>query len=241
MKASKILPVVIVTAIAAADWSMAVPRAAEASGAHYLLAAETLSQWHLGGFYRYQERDVGSGSDSLVQNKAGVHIGYDVRPWLSVYGFLASARAKLEPYDASDSDAAAEFGGGAWVNLLDHDILGNLTMETRLRLQAIAQISHASFDDVGGKDLTYTEFYSALTLSVISEVIGNKNYWPDAIGLFAGPVYDKLESSDVDDKGEAIGIAAGLDFYLTRDLSLSISYEAFESDGAINGALNFRF
>ncbi|MDD5706748.1 MAG: hypothetical protein PHR35_12570 [Kiritimatiellae bacterium] len=242
MKASTILLSSLLVCISVALFpAQAVPRAAEASGAHYLLAAETLEPWHLGGFYRYQERELDDGMDTFVQNKAAVHLGYDLLSWLSVYGTLGSTRVKIEPLADEDSDAAAEYGAGIWANLLDHDLLGNLTMETRMRLQAIGQISHASFDDVQGDDVAYTEIYSALTLSLVTEVIGNKNYWPDAVGLFAGPVYDTIESDDIDDNGESIGIAIGLDLYITRNITISASYEAFETDGAINAGLNCRF
>lgn len=240
MKASKILLVAVLGMLLGGLVSaQAAPRAAEASGAHYLIAAQDLDYWHLGGFYRYQDRDAGAGR-TFTQNKAAMYVGHDVLPWLAVYGLIGSTRVKLEPGFFGNSDAAAEYGGGLWVNLLDHDILGDLTMESRLRLQAIGQISRCS-PEVEGDDISYTEVYSALTLSIITEVIGNKHYWPDAIGLFAGPVYNRLESDEIDDEGSTIGIAAGLDFYITHGVTLSLSYEAFETDGAMNAGLNFRF
>ncbi len=240
MKASKIPLVAVLGILMGGCLSVqATPRAAEASGAHYLLAAKDLGLWHLGGFYRYQDRDIGGGQ-TFTQNKAAMYLGHDLFSWMAVYGLIGSTRVKVEPGFDGSGDAAAEFGGGLWVNLLDHDILGDLTMESRLRLQAIGQISHCS-PEAEGEEISYTEFYSALTLSIITEVIGNKHYWPDAIGLFAGPVYNKLESDEIDDKGSTIGIAAGLDFYITHGVTLSLSYEAFETDGAMNAALNFRF
>jgi opacity protein-like surface antigen len=237
MKASKILVGSLIGMIVL-GWlpAQAAPRAAEASGANYLIAAEDLDTFHFGGFYRYQQRDTDLGE--LTQNKGACYIGYDLLPWASIFGEIATTRVKLGL--GENSDAASEFGGGAWFNLLDHDILGNLTMETRVRLQALAQVSHAS-PEVNGTDISYTEFYGSLTMSLVTEVVGNKNYWPDAVGLFFGPVYNSLDSSNLDSEDSGIGFIAGLDFNITRGITISLSYEVYESDGAMNAGFDFRF
>ena len=239
MKADRILlgSVLLLAAVSTANHTSAAPRAAEASGAYYLVAAEDMVPLHLGGFYRYQARDTDRGT--LTQNKAAFHVGYELLPWFSVYGLLGGTSLDLDP-SVGDSSPGAEYGGGVWFNILDHALLTDLTMETRLRVHATGQISHAE-PEVNGADVSYTEFYGALTLSLVTEVIGNKNYWPDAIGLFAGPVYDVMESDDFDEDGSAFGIAAGLDMYITRGTCLSFSFEAFDKGNAMNAGLDFRF
>ena len=218
----------------------AAPRAAEASGAHYLIAAESLEHWHLGGYYRYQEREL-KGVDTLKQSKAMMHLGRDIFPWLAIYGVVGSSQAKLEHGWGGYSDSALEYGGGAWLNLLDHDILGNLMLESRLRLQALGQISRSS-PEINGTDTSYTEFYGNLTLSIVNELIGNKSIWPDAIALFVGPVYNHIESNKLDEKGSSVGLIGGLDFYITKGVTMSLSYEHyFDNKDALNAALSFRF
>ncbi len=217
------------------------PRAAEASGSHYLMAADNLDGWHLGGFYRYADREMDHGARSFKQNKFMMHIGRDLLPWVSIYGFLGSVTAEVEP-GTGDNDPSLEYGAGIWANLLDHDLLNNLSLETRLRLQALFQVSAAD-PDVNRYDLGYTEAYGSLTLSIVNELLGNKNYWPDAIGLFFGPVYNELfmDNDRIDMTGPEFGITAGLDFYISRNLTLSVGYEFLDSDNAMNAALNFRF
>ena len=244
MKSSSILLASLLGALGlAAVQASASPRAAESSGAHYLLAAEDLGGWHLGGFYRYADREVNeSASQSLTQNKFAMHLGHDILPWISIYGYLGSVTAKIEP-SFGDNDPTLEYGGGLWANLLDHDLLGNLAVETRLRLQALAQVSAAS-PEINGMENDYVEFYGALTLSLVNELIGNKKYWPNAIGLYFGPVYNDISFDDEDRvelTGATVGITGGLDIYLTRYTTLSLGYEAFENDKAFNTALNFRF
>ncbi len=244
MKSSSILLASLLGAfVLVAVQASASPRAAEASGTHYLLAADNLGGWHLGGFYRYADREVNnSDSSALKQNKFSMHLGHDLLSWVSVYGFLGTVTAKVEPW-AGDNDPSLEYGGGIWANLLDHDLLSSLTLETRLRLQALAQISAAS-PEINGWDNNYVETYGTVTLSVVNELIGNKRYWPEAIGVFFGPVYNDISFDNEDDvelTGATVGITGGLDIYLTRKTTLSLGYEAFEGDNALNAALNFRF
>lgn len=239
MKASTILPATVLGAFLCMSLAaQGAPRAAAASGGNYLIAAEDLSNWHIGGFYRNQDRDL-EGRQSLEQEKFMMHVGYDLLRWFSIYGVVGTTRIQLSPF-SGESDADLEIGGGAWANLLDHDLLGGLTAETRLRIQATGQFTHTS-PEINGSDVAINELYGAVTLGLVNEIIGNKRYWPEAIGLFAGPVYDRVESSDLDDSESDVGITAGLDFYLTRYVTMSVSYEAFESDGAINASVDLRF
>ena len=129
MKASPIRLVALLGALGlTAMPAAASPRAAEASGAHYLLAADNLGGWHLGGFYRYADREVNdSESYTLKQNKFIMHVGHDLLSWVSIYGFLGSVTAKVEPW-SGDNDPSVEYGAGIWANLLDHDLLSNLTL-----------------------------------------------------------------------------------------------------------------
>lgn len=238
MKSSTILFATLVGASLLIGSSLsASPRAAEASGAHYLLAAENLEGWHLGGFYRYSERELGH--RDLSQNKYLLHVGYDLLDWVSVYGLIGSMTMKAKP-SPWDSDTTAEYGGGAWINLLDHDLLNGLNLETKVRLQALGQIT-AARPDLEGHSASYVEFYSSLTLNLVNELIGNKYYWPEAIGIFGGPVLDKIKSDDFTVTGSKFGMVAGIDLYLSRATTLSLSYEAFSSDKAFNAAVNIRF
>ncbi len=223
-----------------AERAGAAPRATEASGAHYLLAAENLHVLHLGGYYRYADRQLNHGSAKLKQNKYMGSLGMDLLSWVTVYGVLGVETTKIEPSFSGASDTSMEYGGGLWANLLDHDLMDNLNLESRLRLQALGQVT-ASRPEVEGRKLSYVEYYGALTLSVVNEVVGHKGYWPEAIGLFFGPVYNKVDSSDLKTTGSKFGLTTGLDFHLTRATTLSFSYEYFNEDKVLNTALNFRF
>ena len=220
--------------------ALANPRAAEASGADFIVAADDLSGWHVGGFYRYQSREISHQLDNLSRDEFAFHIGRDVFRWLSIYGFVGTVDCELEE-SFMDSDIAITYGGGAWFNIIDQDLLTPLALETKMRIQACAQISAAK-PEIGGSEYEYTETYATLTFSLINEIIGNKNLWPNAIGLFFGPVYNDLESDDLDATGDKLGMIFGLDVYVSRNVGLSASYETYgHGDDAINISINCRF
>ena len=243
MKSSPILLCTLLGCLGLATMNVgASPRAAEASGAHYLFAAENLSGWHIGGFYRYNDREANhSEITPLKQNKYIMQVGRDLFDWLSIYCFLVATAVKMEPW-GGDTDTSLEYGCGVWANLLDHDLLSNMALETRLRLQALAQVS-AAHPEVNGSDNDYLETYGTITLSIVNELLGNKNYWPEAIGVFFGPVYNDINFDDdyVKLTGETFGVTIGLDIYFTRKTTLSLAYENFSDDKALNAALDFRF
>ncbi len=242
MKSSSVLIAGLATALvfAAADGAFANPRAAEASGADFLVAADDLSGWHVGGFYRYQSREIDHGVDNLSQDTFAFHVGRDIFRWISVYGFVGTVDSELEE-SFYDADMAVAYGAGAWINLVDQDLLSTLALETKFRLQANAQISAAK-PEIGGRDCEYTETYATLTFSVINEIVGNKNLWPDALAIFFGPSYSKLDCDELDATGDSLGLIFGLDVYISRNVSLSASYETYgDGDDAINLSVNCRF
>lgn len=227
--------------IAAVNTGFAVPRAAESTGKYYLLAAQDLSAWHVGGTYRQLERNVDLfGLDrKLKLSRAAFYVGVDVLPWVTVYGTIGSVDADLGSFPG-DSDAGVAYGGGVWLNLLDHDLVQSLTLEHRLRVQALAQLTRGTpdYDEVS---LNYNEFHSALTLTLINEIDGNKQFWPEAVTLFAGPAYSYLNGSRFDTRNDDFGLVMGSDVLLSRRINLSVRYETYgNSDQAISGSLNVR-
>ena len=220
--------------------ALANPRAAEASGADFIVAADDLSGWHVGGFYRYDSREIDRGFYNLSRDAFAFHVGRDIFRWFSVYGFVGTVDCELEK-SFYDSDIAVLYGGGAWFNIVDQDLLTSLAVETKMRIQACAQISAAT-PEMGGRDYEYTETYATLTFSVINELVGNKDLWPDAIGLFFGPAYCDFDSDDLDATGDNLGVIFGLDVYVSHNVSLSASYETYgDGDDAINISVNCRF
>lgn len=219
--------------------AQATPRAAEASGADYLVSAEDLDGFHIGGYYRYTSREIDHTLE-LSQDNIAFMLGYDLLDWFSIYGIMGTADAEFSDYDA-DREYDFLYGGGAWVNILDHDLISNLSCETKVRLSASAQMVYSA-PKYGGREIDYSDFYGSVTLGIVNELIGNKNIWPDAIGLFLGPCWSRFDCDDFEQTGNKTGFAFGLDIYVTRRVGLSASYETYGSgDDAVNFSLNCRF
>lgn len=219
--------------------SFASPRAAAASGSAFMVSADDLSGWHLGGFYRYSSNEINDGLNSLNRDSFAITLGHDIFPFFSVYALAGVTDAELEN-SYQESDKVFLYGFGGWLNIVDHDLLTNLSLETKIRLQAFGQVSF-SCPEFDGDEASIRDYYGNLTLSVVNNLIGNKSYWPEAISLFFGPVYNKVRG-DIDSTGEEIGLIFGLDIALDRNVGLSLSYETYGSeDDALGISLNYHF
>lgn len=222
------------------QFAAATPRAAEASGSNYLIAAERLDGVHVGAYYRYTSREVNNYQE-LSQDNIAFSLGYDLLDWFSVYGIVGTADAEIDTYN-SDRDYSLIYGVGGWLNILDHDLLSNLSCETKLRLSASAQMVWGSPDIAGIEECDYTDFYGALTLGIVNELLGNKDMWPDAIGVFAGPVWSIFDCDEFDQTGNKAGFGVGLDIFVTQRVGISASYETYGSgDDAVNVSISCRF
>lgn len=234
---------IVIAATAAAmlaTFAGATPRAAEASGSNYIFASENLEGVHVGGYYRYTSRDVEYNRE-LSQDNIAFVVGLDLLDWFAIYGIVGTADAELDTYKG-ERDYAMLYGGGAWLSILDHDLLSNLSCETKFRISASAQMVWSSPDIGGIEKCDYSNFYGALTFSIVNELIGNKEMWPDALGVFAGPVWSIFDCDDYETEGDDAGFAVGLDIYVTRRVGLSASYETYgHGDNAVNFSLGCRF
>lgn len=242
MKSSPFLSVGLLATVAclSAGVVCANPRASVANGANYLVAADDLTYWHMGGYYRSQTRELSHGIDDLEQNNVGFLLGYDLLNWISLYGIVGTTDTKCD-IRSIDDDYAFMYGGGLWVNLVDEDILSRLSCETRIRLNGMAQVTHSS-PEIDGEECGCTDFYGALTLGIVNELIGNKEIWPESIGLFFGPTYSRLDCDEFKTTGDEIGFMVGVDLYVNKRINLSCGYETYGGgDDAISASLDFRF
>lgn len=219
--------------------AIASPRAAEASGSNYIVAADDLEGFHIGGYYRYTSREVNHGPE-LSQDNIAFIFGYDILDWMSIYGIAGTVDAELDLYKG-ERDYSFLYGAGTWINILDHDLVSNLSCETKIRMSASAQITFGS-PEIAGKECDFYDFYGTFTVGIVNELLGSKDIWPDAIGIFAGPVVSRFDCDDYDQTGDKVGFGAGIDIFLARRVGLSASYETYGSgDDAINFSLNCRF
>jgi len=218
--------------------AQATPRSAEGSGQYFLQAAEDLNSWHVGAYFRSHERRVedDNGFETDVDiDRALAIVGYDVLPWLAIYGALGGCDAS-EKY-SSGSDAALEYGMGAWFNLLDHDTFDFLETVQRFRVQGTLQ--YTMFDN---DDFTWGELAGNVTFGITHEVIGNKFLWPNAITAYVGPAFNVVVSDDYDADGDNMfGLVAGVEAQISERTGIGASAEKYQDDTAFTGHVMVRF
>lgn len=232
---------VCAAALLAAGSVYASPRATEASGANYLVAAEDLDSFHMGAYYRYSSREISHGRDSISRDSIGFVAGYDILPWASVYGVLGMGDAQLDRGDDGRHGFSPLYGVGFWANILDHDLFSGLACESKVRITASGQYTYGK-PEINGRETKISDLHAALTVGVVNEITGNKRLRPEAVGVFLGPVWDSVKCDDYNPTGDEMGVVFGLDVYLSRYTGFSVSYEVYGSeDNAIGLSVNCRF
>ena len=217
----------------------AAPRSAAGSGRHFLQAAENLDSWHVGGYGRTHKRRVKEDSSKVktdIEISRGlVVVGYDVLPWLTVYGAIGGSDADIKL--TNESDSAVELGVGAWFNLLDHDTLDFLETIHRFRIQGALQYTVFSNDDI-----TWNEIAGNVTFGLTNEIIGNKTFWPHEITVYAGPAMNLVLCSDYKvSSSNSFGLVAGIETQINKRTGLGVAFEKYSDDHAITGHLMVRF
>lgn len=218
----------------------AIPTSGESAGQYYLLEATDLNSWHVGLYGRGHERSLEDHGTKIALdvNRIVPYVGYDVFPWVTVYGLVGYSEMKLEDnLSWTDSDTAVEWGIGAWLNVLDHDALDFNNLCDRFRVQAALQYSVIKNDHVN-----YGEFSANLTFGIVNEIRGTKELWPENIAIYAGPCVNSVCCDDFDQKSDnALGLVLGTDIQISERISVGGSIEVYQDDKAYGGTVSVRF
>jgi len=164
------------------------------------------------------------------------YLGYDLAPWLNVYGIFGVNEAELTGTPAADAETL--FGAGLSFNLLNRFIREPVPMEDAFRINGDFRIisTEATFfpDTVSWQEIT-----ASLRFGLINFPDGNKHYNPEAISLYVGPAYSYIHSDEVESTQE-LGVLGGIEFFLNDALSVDLSVEQYDQTSFFGG-INFRF
>lgn len=240
MKKYTLISMSVVLAIFASSLStLALPIGGDNEPFDYLVTGKDLS-WLSMGVYGGQFKrkiDFDSGATSILKTtRAHGYVGADLYKWVTVYGLLGASESSLS--DSETADAEAEYGGGVRLNLLHHFIAEPTPMEDVVRLNFDASYLHTS-SNLAFKKLDWDEMSASLTLELVNHTDGDKFYNPESIGLYFGPIFSLLNSSDFSED-QNFGAIGGLEFYLTDTIVLDLEVQYFNETSADAG-LNFHF
>lgn len=200
----------------------------------YLVSQKEHAKWSCGIFVSGRHREV-SRNGFIYDFETGSffgYLGYDIVPWLTLFGAAGATEAELSNGSTSD-DSNAEFMAGFNANILDQSILDPLLMEDRFTVNASAYASVGSAD-FAHEDATWMEINAQLTASLINDLDGSKVFWPEAIAVFGGPVYSDFESDSFDEEN-TFGLTGGIEVFFTKRVSMNAGVESFEDSSYFSG------
>jgi hypothetical protein len=230
--------VIFVVAVLLANSALvlsAAPMGTSSEARDYLRTVEDLDPVICGLYGTYRERDV-DGGQRMKSRRLMAYVGYHLKPWLMTYVTGGKSRTKFgEHSDYAGSEF--EFGLGARLNLLDHDIMEPALFEDTVRIHAVCEHIMGSSDS-DRRDVDWSELSAALTFSIVNEVDGNKFFLPETVTLFAGPLYSSLHRDLEED--DDLGIVGGMEVFLNTRVSVDATVEHL-GEPSFSAAVNLRF
>jgi len=230
------LPVIVL--ILFANMASAMPIGSSGQDRDYLISEQPLQKWCLGVFSESRKRDASYNrgwESEMKTSKIMGYVGYDAVSWINTYVTAGSQEDEI----IGRSSSGSTYGFGAVLNLLDHEMMDPALMEDRIRLSATIQYTFGSWENTFGQTEKMNELYGSLIMSLVNDIEGNKAFWPNAVSIFAGPVYSDIQC-DVLSVSDKIGITVGMEIFLTDYITLGIGAEKFSSNGGW-AALSIRF
>ncbi len=205
----------------------------------YLATGKDLSWLSMGIYGGQFERNIDfeNGNNSILKTtRFHGYVGADIFRWITVYGLIGGSESSVGESETADGEA--EYGGGIRLNLMHHFIAEPAPMEDVVRLNFDARYLHAS-SDLNFENLKWDEISASLTMELVNHTAGNKFFNPESIGLYFGPIFSSLNSSDFSED-QNFGITGGIEFYLVDTIVLDIEVQHFSETSAAVG-LNFHF
>jgi hypothetical protein len=238
MKTRRLCSFVVFCLVLASSLPLAAgPRQPGNFGRDYVLNAQALSRWSLGGYFTTRDRDVlvtGRRVPTDMKNTAIMgYVGAEILPFLSAFVGLGESRTKFKPESHDDTGLCVAFGLQG--NLLDHEIEDPALLEDRLRVNAELEY-YFKEAEWRGRDLEWEELAASITLSIVNDIQGNKLYLPESLAVFGGPAYLDIQGSDVREaSGDSFGYTLGLDIFYSKRISFFSRVEVFEETGYAGG------
>lgn len=206
----------------------------------YLYKNEELSPISVGAYVGQAEREIsrsGPRPDTIMTSTRSYgYLGYDVTPWMNVYGMLGVNEAELT--GSPTADAEMLLGGGISFNLLNRFVRDPIPYEDAFRINADLRAISTEADFILDS-VSWQEYSASLRFSLVNFPTGDKTYRPEAIALYAGPMLSWIQSSEISSTDE-VGLFGGVEIFLYDGLSLDLQAE-YVGEASVFGGINVRF
>ena len=200
----------------------------------------------VGMTYEDIKRDVAfDGFDAILDAQSfSLYVGYDILPWVTVFGSVGGAEIDGEP--GIDTDSKLKVSAGVSAYVWEADILAPVFMAGRLTLKPSAEISRYESDtDVG--DVEWIEAVVALPFGYerFDRYPESPNGVATSLAIYAGPAISYIDGTadtilgDEDfEHDELLGLIAGVDIFLSAGVSLGAEFSVFD-ETSVSASLRF--
>jgi len=183
--------------------------------------------------------------DAVLDAEAlSLYVGYDILPWVTIFGTVGGSEIDGEP--GIDTDSKLKVSAGVSAYVWEADILAPIFMAGRLTLKPTAEISRYESDtDVG--DTEWIEVMAALPFGYerFDRYPESPKGIATSLALYAGPAISYIDGSvdtilgDEDfEHDELLGLIAGVDIFLSAGVSLGAEFSVFD-ETSVSASLRF--
>ncbi|MBL7076838.1 MAG: hypothetical protein ISS31_05140 [Kiritimatiellae bacterium] len=215
----------------------AIPTGKSNESGHYISGTGISHMLNAGIYGGSIEREVeyNNAVRTLESKQTVVYLGLEVTPWATVFvgGGLADHQVGM-----LESDTSSKLEAGILLNLVDHVILDPTLFEDKLRINAGASWAYTEAEWLA-QDVRWQEATAFLTVSIVNDTIGNKFFNPNSVAIYMGPMFNYIQSGEIELR-EEFGFLAGIELFLTESISLDIGMRHLDTTG-FEGGINIDF
>jgi opacity protein-like surface antigen len=180
----------------------------------------------------------------LKAESLSLYLGYDILPWVTVFGSIGGV--ELDSVDGVESDSKLKVSVGVSAYVWEADILTPVYMAGRLSLKPTAELSHYESDTIEG-DVDWIEAMVALPFGYerFDGYPASPKGIATSLALYVGPAISYIDGTldtSLGDKGfehdDLLGVIAGLDIFLSAGVSLGVEFSVFDETA---GTVSLRF
>jgi hypothetical protein len=203
----------------------------------------------IGGSYEEIDRGIdlnqgGDGDDVFSASSASLYMGYDVRPWLTLFGTVGAV--ELDAMGDVETDEGLKVSAGLSAYLWEVDISEPTFMAGRFSFKPTLEASHYTSESSEG-DVSWFDVTLALPVGyeIFDQYAESSQGISTSLALYVGPAVSYVSGTvdapagDVDFDGEEFfGAIAGLDVYFSAHVSLGAQVSFFD-ETSIGASLRF--
>ncbi len=217
-----------------------------------LITQDRLDNLSVGAQFHSIRRDLifeNEHVETLEAYTYGGFVGYDILPWMTLYGTLGACQAKVGEYPERGSDKFT-WSAGLNMNLWQMQINDPSFMAGCCSIRATAGYGQYESGNSDRQAVSWGEWSGALTLNyeLYAREAGDLDRVPYSLLLSAGPAVSKI-SGDVEtpagkddfDEDHQVGVAGSVVIFAAHNLSVGGHVQYYFDETTLGASLVYNF